>query len=411
MKRRRSLDGGRLIEVAAHAARRCQRSIERTNDVGDDDLPGRTGQAKATPRATSGDDEPGRHELAQDLLEERRGNREPLRDLGALAPRRIALTNREQRQRSIFGRHSHPHRRSLEFVDRICQQCGFRGQEGRGQRSGVRGQRSSGLLPSIRSSAALVDFAGDLASTFLRTIRNFRTARKRRYSHDVKVAVVIPALDEEASIGSVVRSIDRSIVDEILVGDNGSRDATAAIAREAGARVALVAERGYGAACAGALALMSADVEIVVFMDADGSDDPSEMPALIEPIASGRADLVIGSRALGVVETGALTPQQRFGNWLATRLIALLYGHRYTDLGPYRAIRRDLLDRIGMQDRRYGWTVEMQMRALQLDARVIEVPARYRRRVGVSKISGTLSGVVKAGFWILYTIAKYARRR
>jgi glycosyltransferase involved in cell wall biosynthesis len=225
-----------------------------------------------------------------------------------------------------------------------------------------------------------------------------------------RTAVVIPALDEEASIGAVVRSIDRALVDEILVGDNGSRDATAAIAEREGARVALVPERGYGAACAGALALMGDDVAIVVFMDADGSDDPAEMAALIEPISSGLADLVIGSRALGEVEAGALTPQQKFGNWLATRLIALLYRHRYTDLGPYRAIRRELLDRIEMQDRRYGWTVEMQMRALQLDARVIEVPARYRRRVGVSKISGTLSGVVKAGFWILFTIAKYAKK-
>jgi len=223
--------------------------------------------------------------------------------------------------------------------------------------------------------------------------------------------VVIPALDEEASIGSVISSIDHSIVGEIVVGDNGSRDATASIAKAAGARVVHVAERGYGAACAGALELIAPDVEIVVFMDADGSDDPSEMSALIEPIASNIADLVIGSRALGEVEAGALSPQQRFGNWLATTLIALLYGHRYTDLGPYRAIRRDLLERINMQDRRYGWTVEMQMRALQLDARVMEVPARYRRRVGRSKIGGTFSGVVKAGFWILFTIAKYARRR
>ncbi|HEX7140207.1 MAG TPA: glycosyltransferase family 2 protein, partial [Vicinamibacterales bacterium] len=166
-----------------------------------------------------------------------------------------------------------------------------------------------------------------------------------------------------------------------------------------------VAERGYGAACAGALALLADDVDAVVFMDADGSDDPAELPAVIAPILRGEADLVIGTRLL--VEPGALTPQQRFGNWLATRLISLLHRHRYADLGPFRAIRRDLLDRIGMRDRRYGWTVEMQIRALQLGARVVEVPVHYRKRVGRSKISGTVTGVIKAGWWIVYTIFKY----
>jgi hypothetical protein len=173
--------------------------------------------------------------------------------------------------------------------------------------------------------------------------------------------------------------------------------------------VVRIGERGYGAACAGALRRLAADVDIVVFMDADGSDDPAEIMRLVEPIAQNHADLVIGSRALGTIEPGALTPQQRFGNWLATRLIARIYRHRYTDLGPFRAIRRDLLDRIGMRDRRYGWTVEMQIRALQLDARVVEVPVTYRRRVGKSKISGTLTGVLKAGWWILYTIFRYSR--
>ena len=222
-------------------------------------------------------------------------------------------------------------------------------------------------------------------------------------------AVVIPALDEEDAIGALLAEIDRSLVRDVIVGDNGSRDATAAVAARGGAVVVPVLERGYGAACAGALAVLSGDVELVVFMDADGSDDPAEVVKLIEPIVAGRADLVIGSRSLGTIEKGALTPQQRFGNWLATRLIALLFHHRYTDLGPFRAIRRDLLDRIDMQDRRFGWTVEMQVRALQLGARVAEVPVRYRRRVGRSKISGTVTGVIKAGWWILYTIFKYAR--
>ncbi|HKO58344.1 MAG TPA: glycosyltransferase family 2 protein, partial [Thermoanaerobaculia bacterium] len=170
-----------------------------------------------------------------------------------------------------------------------------------------------------------------------------------------------------------------------------------------------VAERGYGAACAGALTRLRHDIEIVLFMDADGSDDPAEIGAVLTPILEGRADLVIGSRQF--VERGALTPQQRFGNWLATRLIRLIYRHRYTDLGPFRAVRRELLDRIRMRDRRYGWTVEMQVRALQLGARVAEVPVHYRRRVGKSKISGTVTGVIKAGWWIIYTIFKYARRR
>ena len=218
------------------------------------------------------------------------------------------------------------------------------------------------------------------------------------------VALVIPALDEEHAIGPLLDAVDRALVRDVLVGDNGSRDATAAVARARGAQVIHVGDRGYGAACAGALTLLADDVDLVVFMDADGSDDPAEIPLLLQPIVSGNADLVIGSRALGTVDPGALTPQQRFGNWLATRLIARLYGHRYTDLGPFRAIRRELLDRIGMRDRRYGWTVEMQVRALQLGARVSEVPVRYRKRVGKSKISGTVRGVVLAGYWILRTI-------
>ena len=222
-------------------------------------------------------------------------------------------------------------------------------------------------------------------------------------------ALIIPALDEEDAIGTLLTGIDRRLVRDVIVGDNGSSDRTADVARAGGAEVVHVAERGYGAACAGALSRLAGDVEIILFMDADGSDDPEEIGALLAPILAGQADLVIGSRALGTVEPGALSPQQRFGNWLATRLIALIYHHRYTDLGPFRAIRRELLDRIQMRDRRYGWTVEMQVRALQLGARVAEVPVRYRRRVGRSKISGTVTGVLKAGWWILYTTFKYAR--
>jgi glycosyltransferase involved in cell wall biosynthesis len=223
----------------------------------------------------------------------------------------------------------------------------------------------------------------------------------------VQIAVVIPALDEEHAIGQVLREIDRGLVQQVLVGDNDSRDRTAEIATQLGAQVVTVPDRGYGAACAGALSALSPEIQIVVFVDADGSDDLSEMPTLIDPIARGEADLVIGSRVLGVADPGALTLQQRAGNWIATRLIRGLYGHRYTDLGPFRAIRRSVLDDIGMRDRRYGWTAEMQIRALQIGARVKEVPVRYRQRIGRSKISGTFTGVVKAGWWILFTVFRY----
>lgn len=224
----------------------------------------------------------------------------------------------------------------------------------------------------------------------------------------MNVAVIIPALDEERSIGDVVRGMVHPAISQVIVGDNGSTDRTAQLAREAGAEVIMVSDRGYGAACAGALELVRPQIDTILFVDGDGSDDPADIDAVIGPIARDEADLVIGSRTLGHVEQGALTPQQRFGNWLAVRLILLLFGHRYSDLGPFRAIRRTTLEEIAMQDRRYGWTVEMQIRALQIGARVIEVPVTYRRRIGRSKISGTVSGVLKAGWWILWTIAKYA---
>jgi len=216
------------------------------------------------------------------------------------------------------------------------------------------------------------------------------------------IAVVIPALDEEDAIGSLLREIDRTLVRDVIVGDNGSRDATPTIARELGAVVVSVGERGYGAACAGALTALAPDIRTIVFMDADGSDDPAEIPMLLDALHD--SDLVIGSRQFA--DPGALTPPQRFGNWIAVRLIHLLYRHRYTDLGPFRAIRRDVLDRMGMCDRRYGWTAEMQVRALQIGARVSEVPVRYRKRVGRSKISGTVTGVISAGWWIVYTIIR-----
>lgn len=225
-----------------------------------------------------------------------------------------------------------------------------------------------------------------------------------------RVAVVIPALDEEQAIGGVLDALDRALVQQVVVADNGSRDRTAELARAHGAEVVSVPERGYGAACLGALARVGTDVDVVAFMDADGADDPAELPSLVAPIARDEADLVIGSRTLGRSEPGALTPPQRFGNWLATALIRLLHGQRYTDLGPFRAVRRSTLEQIGMRDRSFGWTVEMQVRALQVGARVCERPVSYRRRVGRSKISGTLSGVVGAGVGILSTIFKLTAR-
>ncbi len=224
------------------------------------------------------------------------------------------------------------------------------------------------------------------------------------------VAAIIPALDEEATLGGVLDGLDRSLVRDVLVADNGSRDRTAEVARAHGAQVVSVSQRGYGAACHGALRCLAADVELVVFLDADGADDPRDLEALLRPLREGQADLVIGSR-VARAERGALTPPQRVGNALATLLIRLLFGHRYTDLGPFRAVRRELLERVAMRDRGYGWTVELQVRALRLGARVCEVDVAYRRRAGGrSKVSGTLTGSVKAGYWIVATIVRHAWR-
>jgi glycosyltransferase involved in cell wall biosynthesis len=221
------------------------------------------------------------------------------------------------------------------------------------------------------------------------------------------VDAVIPALNEEASIGRVLDALPRPPVRRVVVADNGSTDRTAEVARDRGARVVTEPRRGYGAACLRALAALRADPPaVVLFLDGDLSDDPSEAPRLLEPIAAGRADLVVGSRVLGEAEPGSLTPAQKFGNWLATRLLRLFYGARYTDLGPFRAIRWDALESLGMRDPDFGWTVEMQVKAARRGLRHEEVPVRYRKRVGVSKVSGTLSGTLRAGTKILGTIAR-----
>jgi len=224
-----------------------------------------------------------------------------------------------------------------------------------------------------------------------------------------RVSVVIPAFDEEAAVGRVIADIPQWI-DGIIVADNGSRDRTADVARAAGARVVSIPERGYGAACLAGVAALNA-TDIVVFIDADYSDDPSEMAGLVDPIAAGAADLVIGSRTLGHASRGALGPHQRFGNGLACFLIKRIWGVAYSDLGPFRAIRRTALDALAMRDRAYGWTVEMQIKAAQRGLRVRDVPVSYRQRIGRSKISGTVKGSVMAGATILAVIFRSALNR
>ena len=219
-----------------------------------------------------------------------------------------------------------------------------------------------------------------------------------------RIGVIIPALDEERAIGRVIADIP-CWADDIVVVDNGSRDATAAVARSAGARVVSEAQRGYGIACQTGLKALS-HVDIVVFIDGDYSDHPSEMAGLVDPIATASAGMVIGSRVLGSAEHGALTPHQRFGNWLACRLMRLLFGTQYTDLGPFRAIDLRALAALGMKDTAFGWTVEMQIRSLQMGLVVREVPVSYRPRIGQSKISGTVMGSLRAGYAILSVILR-----
>lgn len=223
--------------------------------------------------------------------------------------------------------------------------------------------------------------------------------------------IIIPAHNEEAAIGQVLSAIPRELVREIVVCDNASTDNTAAVARAHGATVLREPRKGYGSACLTGIAYLqqkaAADsLDCVVFLDADFSDHPEELPQLLIPITHHNFDLVIGSRVLGQREKGSLMPQQRFGNWLATTLVRWLYGVRFTDLGPFRAIRWSALQQLGMNDPNYGWTVEMQVRAAKMGLRCTEVPVSYRRRIGTSKVSGTIRGSVLAGYKILWTIFK-----
>ncbi|MEM7481863.1 MAG: glycosyltransferase family 2 protein [Acidobacteriota bacterium] len=227
--------------------------------------------------------------------------------------------------------------------------------------------------------------------------------------------IVIPALNEEPSLPLVLA--DLAALAEpprrVVVADNGSTDGTARVAREAGATVVPAPRPGYGSACLAGLSYLRANdpPDIVVFLDADYSDHPDELPTVVAPILAGDADLVIGSRALGERERGALLPQARAGNLIACGLIRLLYGHRYTDLGPFRAIRWSALERLEMSDPDFGWTAEMQVKAVRRGLRTADVPVSYRRRVGRSKITGTVKGTVMAGYKILWTVMRHAGRR
>ena len=224
------------------------------------------------------------------------------------------------------------------------------------------------------------------------------------------IRVIIPAFNEQNAVGLVIDEIPKDWVSEIIVVDNGSTDDTFAQALSRGATAIKEPIRGYGNACLRGMKHIAdapTQPDIIVFLDGDHSDYPEQLIDLVKPIVDGERDMVIGSRSMGIKERGSMTPQQIFGNWLATSLIKLFYGVKYTDLGPFRAIRYDSLMTIAMKDRTYGWTVEMQLKAAKLNLRTVDIPVNYRQRIGVSKVSGTLKGTIGAGYKIILTIFKY----
>ncbi|MEZ4964775.1 MAG: glycosyltransferase family 2 protein [Saprospiraceae bacterium] len=227
------------------------------------------------------------------------------------------------------------------------------------------------------------------------------------------IDVLIPAWNEENALPLVIAGIPKAWVRQVIVCDNGSTDRTAVVAGKAGAQVVSEPNRGYGNACLAGMRYLKArpaseQPEIVVFLDGDYSDYPEELSQVVAPILDGGKDMVIGSRRLGGMEPGAMTPAQRFGNWLAPLLIRVFYGYRFSDLGPFRAIRWESLLALDMQDRNFGWTVEMQVKAAKQGLRCAEVAVRYRKRAaGHSKVSGTVKGTVLAGWKIITTIFKH----
>lgn len=221
--------------------------------------------------------------------------------------------------------------------------------------------------------------------------------------------MIIPVYNEESSIHKVLQEIPKNLVRHIIVCDNGSVDKTAQVAQQNGAITVSQPIKGYGNACLKGMDYISKlqiHPDIIVFLDGDYSDYPEEMTQLVQPIVSSGMDMVIGSRASGHMEKGAMLPQQVFGNWLATSLIKLIYNYEFTDLGPFRAIRYPVLKNLKMEDKTFGWTVEMQVKAAKLKIKSCEIPVRYRKRIGKSKVSGTVKGTILAGYKILWTIFK-----
>jgi len=223
------------------------------------------------------------------------------------------------------------------------------------------------------------------------------------------IYVIIPTLNEEKAIGNVINDVPEW-VDGIIISDSGSQDETVAVAKALGVQVIEAPGGGYGSACLAGIAALP-DCDVVVFLDGDYSDYPDQMSRIVDPILEGEAKLVIGSRRLGNAASGSLTPQQKFGNWLACFLIRLFWGVRYTDLGPFRAVESSALKSLKMTDPAFGWTVQMQLHAIQENIKTIEVPVDYRPRIGHSKISGTLRGTILAGYAIIGTILSAGLRQ
>ena len=228
-----------------------------------------------------------------------------------------------------------------------------------------------------------------------------------------KVAIVIPALNEEAAIHQLLAELPQDFAQWVIVVDNGSTDATATVARNSGAIVANEPTRGYGRACLkGFKTACTLGAEIVIFMDGDGSDDPTDLPMMLSPVIEGRADFVIGSRVSTSAERGAIHAQARLGNWLVSRMIRLLYGVRLHDIGSFRVVRSSLLETIDMREMTFGWPVEMLVKAARAGYRILELPIHYRHRShGRSKVAGTISGSIKAAYYMLSTTLRYSGAR